>query len=126
MAIPVLAPHWAFANAHTSDAQLSEDLQHTMHETPGMTSPRDHVPASIAQAPGLPTGKPSKLPVVAVLWLAWGEPSPNDVLLFSGFFPEKEQIAFLLAEQASMALYNAVAAQDARRRAAADDASDSG
>ena len=63
-------------------------------------------PSTAHCAPGLSAGRPTKLPVFSVLVLGWCAPAQDDG--FSGFQGEKEQIAYFIAEQVSMAMWNAV------------------
>ena len=59
-----------------------------------------------ALVPGLPTGKPTKLPVIAALVLAWSAAARDGAAYSAGHSPEKEQIVYALAEQACMVLWS--------------------
>lgn len=90
--VPVLCPHYG----------------HLAHGSGGGAAAAASVPTdNVALVPGVPTGKPTKLPVLAVLVLAWSAAAaPEAAAVSAGYSPEKEQIVYALAEQACMALWN--------------------
>eukprot|EP00892_Ulva_mutabilis_P005042 jgi/Ulvmu1/290/UM001_0294.1 len=96
--VPVLCPHYG----HFAAADDDHLPGGAAHQT-AVSTPSDNV----ALVPGLPTGKPTKLPVIAALVLAWSAVAGADGAdAAAGYSPEKEQIVYALAEQACMVLWN--------------------
>ena len=96
---PVLAPHYSQPDASQVPARAAGEAQ---------TEDSADAAPNVAVVPGLPTGQQTKLPVLAVMVLAWGEPTDEHGVL--GFTAIKEQLAYVLAEHVSMALWNCILA----------------
>lgn len=90
MVVPVLCPHYGHLAAAAGGPPVAASAP----------------TANVALVPGLPTGKPTKLPVVAVLVLAWSAAAAEVTAYSAGHSVEKEQIVYALAEQACMVLWN--------------------
>lgn len=90
MVVPVLCPHYGHLSGPPGGPQAC------------VSAPTNNV----ALVPGLPTGKPTKLPVIAALVLAWSAAAHDGPAVSAGYSLEKEQIVYALAEQACMVLWN--------------------
>jgi hypothetical protein len=105
--LPVLVPNYAQLPSLTSGRAPCRESPDQPPAVGTAEVTKEEVKAAVAL--GLLVGEQTKLPVIAAMVLGWGEASAGE---FVGFSAVKEQMAYMLAEQVSMVLWNCVQATD--------------